>query len=113
LLIGVITVAPPNDRYRPVPLVPLGEWPQSARPNGSPRDREGRQSIPIGPESAAGAALSDPSQSMLVFLVVADASGRTTGGRGSSKVFSDQFLRQLDHRGHVAEGDLLRPGVRG
>jgi len=68
---------------------------------------------PSGPESAAGAALSDLSQSVIVFLVVADASERTTGGRGSSKVFSDQFLRQLDHRGHVAEGDLLRPGVRG
>jgi hypothetical protein len=36
----------------------------------------------------------------------------TAGGRGPlSKVRPDEFLRKLDHRGYVAEINLLPPGV--
>ena len=38
-------------------------------------------------------------------------SGPLVGRLPLSKVSRDQFLRQFDHRGHVAEDDFLPPGV--
>ena len=49
-------------------------------------------------------------RAQIFLLVVADTLEWT--GRGClSKVSRDQFLRQFDHRGHVAEADFLPPGV--
>jgi hypothetical protein len=43
----------------------------------------------------------------------AEAGALSLGSRWLSQVSPDEFFRQLDHRGHVAEADLLPPAWSG